>query len=182
MDAGAVRGPENALWTPNSYPDDALWEWLPRKWQVEAGIPALLPEMLPVTTWEKNIRTEVREALWDRMRRHAYRASGFRCRICGEGGRLEAHEKWALVNETTTQVLEGIEALCPLCHKTHHLGIARRLGMLQDVKRHICRVNGWTEARLVSEIEETYEVWEQRCEWPWTVDLSWVMRSGYLFV
>lgn len=156
--------------------------WLPRKYNPYESAPYLLPDMLPVTTWEQNVRNLMGSAAWDRMRRHAYKAAGFRCEICGASGKLEAHEKFVLYNETSVQRLERIMALCPLCHKAHHLGIARRLGMLRDVKAHMLWVNGWTADVLDAEIAEAYEVWEQRCHWPWTVDLSWLQENGYLYV
>lgn len=182
IDAGAQVDPGKCLYAHPEQDLRHLWEWLPRKYQVEPGAPVLLPEMLPVTTWEQNVRTRMGADTWDRMRKHAYRAAGFRCKICGTDGPLEAHEGWVLENETCTQRLTSILAMCPLCHKAHHLGIARRLGMLSAVKRHLQEVNGWSAAQLDLEIAEAYEVWLQRCEWPWTVDLDWLQRSGYLFV
>lgn len=182
LGAGAHYSPEMGFTVAKDAFLEPFWQWLPRMYDPDAPRPVLMPEMLPVTTWEQNIRHLMGTEVWDRMRKHAYRAAGYRCEICGERGRLEAHEKWALVNETTVQKLERIMALCPLCHKAHHLGIARRLGMLGDVRRHLQRVNGWTTVQLDAEIQEAYEVWEQRCEWPWEVDLSWLYHSGYAHV
>lgn len=182
LEAGAFVDEANKLSVRSDSLLDSVWEWLPRRYQTPAGRPVLLPEMLPVTTWEQNVRTRLTPEVWDRMRRHAYQAAGYRCRICGADGRLEAHEDWRLVNETCVQELAGILALCPLCHKVHHLGIARRLGMLSEVRTHMMRINGWSTAALDAAIAEAYEVWEQRCDWPWQVDLGWLMRSGYLFV
>lgn len=181
LDAGALVASDNKLCFPNTGHLDAVWEWLPRRYQTTPGSAVLLPEMLPVTTWEQNVRTRLSAAVWDRMRKHAYQAAGFRCKICGADGRLEAHEDWHLANETCIQALVGILALCPLCHKAHHMGIARRLGMLEDVSQHLMQLNDWSRKRLNTEIEDAYEVWQQRCDWPWTVDLSWLLRSGYLF-
>lgn len=183
LDAGALVCPQEGLYAlPDQYLDP-LWKWLPRMFDPDlAGRPKLLPEMLPVTTWEQNVRHLYGGDVWDRLRKHAYRSSGFRCEICGAAGRLEAHEKWELVNETSVQKLVGIQALCPLCHKAHHLGIARRLGMLQDVRQHLQYVNGWTLQELEEGVRDAFEVWEQRCEWPWQVDLSWLYESGYRYV
>lgn len=159
-----------------------LWKWLPRMYDPDRQKPILMPEMLPVTTWEQNIRHNMGPAVWDRLRRHAYKAAGFRCEVCGDPGKLEAHEAWRLINETSVQKLERILALCPLCHKAHHLGIARRLGMLPDVRQQLNRVNCWSDAQTAAAIQDAYETWEQRCEWPWTVDLSWLYDSGYIYV
>lgn len=161
---------------------DPLWQWLPRMYDPDAPRPILVPEMLPVTTWEQNIRHKMGPDVWDRIRKHAYKAAGYRCEICGTRGKLEAHELWRLENETTTQRLVRIMALCPLCHKAHHLGIARRLGIFSDVRLQLQRVNGWNDRELAAQIQEAYDVWEQRCEWPWEVDLTWLYESGYLYV
>lgn len=182
LDAGALADPEMGLFALSDQYLDPLWKWLPRMYNPDAPKPILVPEMLPVTTWEQNIRHLQGPDAWDRMRKHAYRAAGFRCEICGAGGKLEAHESWELVNETCVQRLKGILALCPLCHKSHHLGIARRLGMLSDVRQHLMRVNQWSANELEEQIQEAYEVWEQRCEWPWQVDLRWLQDSGYCYV
>lgn len=161
---------------------DPFWKWLPRMYNPDAPQPVLVPEMLPVTTWEQNIRHKRGPEVWDRMRKHAYKAAGHRCEICGDQGKLEAHEAWSLANETCVQKLDRIIALCPVCHKAHHLGIARRLGMFDDVRRQLQRVNGWTARQVDAGIQEAYEVWQQRCDWPWTVDLSWLEDSGYTHV
>lgn len=179
---GAHADPAYGIFlTPEQF-RDPFWKWLPRKYDPDAPKPVLTPEMLPVTTWEQNVRHLLGVEVWDRMRRHSYKSAGYRCEICGEGGRLEAHEAWTLANETCVQKLDRILALCPLCHKAHHLGIAKRLGMLLDVQRHMQKVNGWTGLQLTAAIAEAYDVWEQRCEWPWTVDLSWLYDSGYIHV
>ena len=137
--------------------------------------------MLPVTTWEQNVRNILGSEAWDKMRKHAYKAAGFRCEICGDGGKLEAHERFDLINETGVQRLAAIESLCPYCHKARHLGIARRLGMLDAVKRHMLTVNGWTSAQLEAAIEDAFETWEQRAHWQWTVDLDFVHKAGLLY-
>jgi hypothetical protein len=148
----------------------------------DSPTPVLVPEMLPVTTWEQNVRHLMGGPTWDRMRRHAYRATGFRCGICGQGGPLEAHESWTLANETCVQQLTGIMAHCPLCHKAKHMGVAKRLGIWPDVCAQLRLVNNWSQSDLEAAVQEAREVWEQRCDWPWTVDLSWLQDQGYLYV
>jgi len=182
LDAGATYSADAGFTIGRDDYLDAVWKWLPRMHDPDAAQPILVPEMLPITTWEQNIRHKLGPDAWDRMRKHAYRAAGFRCEICGASGKLEAHELWGLANETCVQKLERILALCPYCHKAHHLGIARRLGMYDDVRRHLKYVNSWSDRELAAAIQDAYEIWEQRCEWPWQVDLSWLYDSGYVYV
>lgn len=179
---GAKADPQAGLYLLPHQDREPFWKWLPRMYDPDAPKPVLIPEMLPVTTWEQNIRHLLGPDAWDRMRKHAYRYAGYRCEICGDAGRLEAHEAWKLVNETCTQKLERVLALCPLCHKAHHLGIARRLGIFGEVRAQLRRVNGWNDRQLDAAIQEAYEVWEQRSEMPWEVDLSWLYSSGYIHV
>ncbi len=179
---GARYDPLNGFYAPDDNVAHRCWKWLPRMYDPDAPRPVLVPEMLPVTTWEQNVRHLMGTERWDRIRKHAYKAAGFRCEICAARGRLEAHELWRLENETQVQKLERILALCPLCHKAHHLGIARRLGMYGEVREHLKRVNGWSERELEAAIADTYETWQQRCDWPWQVDLSFLHDNGYLYV
>ncbi|WP_281915304.1 hypothetical protein [Caldimonas thermodepolymerans] len=58
----------------------------------------------------------------------------------------------------------------------------RALGIAPILEEHMKRVNGWSDRQLAEAIERAYEVWEQRCEWNWTVDLSWLEESGYVYV
>lgn len=182
LSAGATFTPSEGFTVEADAFLDPFWAWLPRMYNPDAPRPVLIPEMLPVTTWEQNIRNQLGPEVWDRIRKHAYRAAGFRCEICGVQGKLEAHELWQLHNEITVQRLSRIMALCPLCHKAHHLGMARRLGLMTELRQHLKRVNQWSDAELQAGIQDAYEVWEQRCEWPWEVDLSWLYDSGYRYV
>ena len=157
-------------------------EWIPAKYNPELKGAALLPDMLPLTSWEKNLRTILNEEKWDKIRRNVYAAAGFRCEICGNRGKLEAHEKWKLINETQVQKLEKIVAVCPTCHKAYHIGFAKSSGMLPDVKRKLMDVNGWTIEEVDKQLQEAYEIWQQRCEWDWTLDIELIYNNGYLYL
>lgn len=182
LDCGANYSEDLGYYLTEEHDLTLFVGWLPRMYDPTWEGPVILPDMLPNSTWEQNIRHLYGTPLWDRLRKHAYSSVGYRCTICGAQGKLEAHEAWELENETQTQRLVGILALCPLCHKVHHLGIARRLGMLPQVKLHMQTLNGWTAREVDAAISEAYEVWEQRCEWPWTVDLSYLHDSTYIHV
>lgn len=182
LSRGAQYSDVDGFYTTSEEALENFWEWLPLMHRPDLKGRVLIPEMLPVSTWEQNVRNLMGTEVWDRMRKHAYQAAGFRCEICAQSGMLEAHEKWVLSNETGVQRLSRLIALCPLCHKGHHLGIARRLGMLPAVKAQLLYVNGWTPAQMEREVQEAYEVWEQRCEMPWKVDLRFLQDNGYIFV
>lgn len=52
---------------------------------------------------------------WDRLRRDALNAAGYRCERCKRPGRLEVHHK-----EKETDVPESLEVLCIECHLLEH--------------------------------------------------------------
>lgn len=182
LNEGALYSEERRFYVPADAYLDNYWRWLPRMYDPSAARPVLVPEMLPVTTWEQNVRGLMGTPLWDRMRRHAYRAAGLRCEICATIGPLEAHEHWELHNETCVQKLTRIQALCKFCHKSKHVGYARRLGIYSEVLDHLMVVNKWSRKELETGIQDVYEVWQQRCDWPWTVDMSWLQDQGYMYV
>ena len=169
--------------------DGYFIDWLPRRWHPQYASPWLTPEMLPVTTWQDNVRTRVSKERWDDLRKYCYKAAGNRCEICGvsagvvqaadsEGNpvivRLECHEDWGFNDNTHVQKLKRLLALCPLCHKAKHLGFAKRVGMLYEVLCHIKSVNGWTDAELMAGLAEAETTCTARSEFKWTVDISWL--------
>ena len=161
----------------DAYLDD-VWAWLPLRWK-HPQEPQLKPEMLPGSTWEDNLRTALTTQAWDVLRKHCYAAAGHRCEICGEAGRMECHERWSFDDVWTVQKLEGLISLCSRCHKAHHLGIARRLGLLEDVLAKMCEVNGWTRPQLEAAIEEARTLADERSRYHWHVDLSWLETGQY---
>lgn len=162
---------------------DDVWEWLPLRWKYPEQ-PPLMPEMLPPTTWEENIRLQIPPDRWDALRKHCYAAAGHRCEICGARGKphIECHEKWGFDDVWHVQKLEGLLGLCPLCHKAHHLGYARRLGMHDAVLAHIKAINRWDDHQLKVAMDWCQAELERRSPFAWTVDLSWLQNSGYRLV
>jgi hypothetical protein len=160
--------------------DDAIWEYLPRRWKYPNKV-ALMPEMMPDTTWEDNIRLKMTTGQWDAVRKHAYAAAGFRCEICGcaPSPHLECHETWAYDETWAVQRLVGLLSLCPLCHKAHHVGLAGRLGMLDDVKDHLRAVNRWDNHQLFIAMQYATDEADRRSAVAWTVDLSWLDQGAY---
>lgn len=182
LDAGARWDPGREMfWWPAQQPTDTVWVWLPRKWQRN---PALWPEMLPSTAWESNLRNAVEPHQWDALRRHAYAAAGWRCEICGDrpNAPLEAHEAWSWDDTWCVQKLEGLLSLCPSCHKAHHVGLARRLGLWKDVQQKFFEVNGWDEAQLKEALAAATKQANERSRFGWTLDLSWLTQSNYYMV
>lgn len=176
---GARHDPSFGFYITVSDFEDDFYDWLPARWRDTA--PVLLPEMLPATTWEDNVRTAVSSERWDKLRRYAYGAAGHRCEICGSKGmpHLECHEKWGFNDASRVQKLIKFLALCPLCHKAHHIGFARSAGMLPAVLAHMREVNGWDAATLDAAMAKAEAVWRVRSAHKWSVDMAWLETGGY---
>lgn len=180
LNAGASYSEHQGFYVAADAFLDSVWEWLPLKWK-RPERPALLPEMLPETTWEANLRAKLSSEQWQILRKQIYAAAGHRCEICGERGspHIEAHERWSWDDLWCVQKLEGLIALCPTCHKVHHLGLARRLGLFEACLKKMQDVNGWTHGRALAEIEKASQLARERSRFGWTVDLSWLESGPY---
>lgn len=167
-------------------PEDAFLEdfeeWLPRKWQYRGSppVPVLLPDMLPTSTWEANLRTELSESEWNRLRRFCYQAAGNTCIACGSRGEphVEAHESWRFDEDTGIQSLRGLMCLCPTCHKAKHLGFAQRMGILNQVYARLKWLNDWDDAQLNAQLQLAQERQESLSKRTWRLDLSFLRTYG----
>jgi hypothetical protein len=187
LNAGAQYDREFGFFIARSSPYiDDVHSWLPRMYRDEQS-PVLVPEMLPVTSWENNVRTAVTPEHWNKLRRYCYQAAGHRCEICGAKGDpyIECHELWKFVKrgDERIQRLERLIALDEKCHKAYHLGFAKRIGRYDDVLERIQMVNGWNDQELKAGLDEAWEVWKRRSQFKWTLDIEWIFSpAGYRYV
>jgi hypothetical protein len=144
-------------------------------------------ELVPKTSWYNNVRALVDEPSWDRIRRQVYRQADYRCEVCGGKGPehpVECHEVWRYDDRTRMQALVRMTALCPACHQVKHLGFANVKGKGAQARAHLARVNGWTLAQADAYISQAFQVWAQRSQGPWTLDLEglrpYVLGNEYL--
>jgi hypothetical protein len=159
---------------------------LPPRPAVVVSPARLTVELVPKTSWYNNVRALVDELGWDRIRRQVYRQAEYRCEICGGRGPehpVECHEVWRYDDRTRVQMLVRMIALCPACHQVKHLGFANVKGKGAQARAHLARVNGWTLAQADAYISEAFQVWAQRSQGPWTLDLEglrpYVLGSEY---
>lgn len=165
----------------NAYLPD-FEEWLPRKWHDRGSpaVPVLLPDMLPSTTWEANLRHMLSDAEWNRLRKFCYQAAGNTCIACGSRGEphIEAHESWRFDEATGVQKLRGLLALCPTCHKAKHLGYAQRIGRLQQVYGRLKWLNDWDDDTLFKQLAQVHTRQEELSKRTWQLDLSFLKTYG----
>jgi len=137
----------------------------------------LTVELVPSPVWYVNLRSELTKAEWDHVRKWCYKRANYTCEVCGGKGPkwpVECHEIWEFNDEEKTQTLKGVIALCPDCHQVKHIGLAGKRGEGVKAQNHLAKVNGWTTKQTRKYIKEAFEIWEERSEHDWKVDISWV--------
>lgn len=137
----------------------------------------LTVELVPKGQWGTNLRSELPKKEWDRLRKDCYAKADYCCEICnGKGHRhpVECHEIWHYDEETKTQRLDGLIALCPPCHQVKHIGRTMAIGKGEKAIKHIMKVNGWSKQDVELYLEEVFETWSRRSQEKWTLDISWL--------
>lgn len=143
-------------------------------------------ELVPKTSWYNNVRSNVSQQRWNELRNHCYNKAGHKCEICGSTGKkqgfghdVECHEIWEYDDENGIQQLVGLIALCPLCHKVKHIGLAQINGEYNLCIKHLRKVNGWWSNKKTEKyIKESIDLWMQRSQYDWKVDISWLDKNG----
>ena len=132
-------------------------------------------ELVPEECWRGSLYHALSPADWDRVRKDAYKRAGYRCRICGAKGRLEAHEKWSYDEEKALQKLEDVMALCHSCHEVKHIGRTQMMGRGADAMEHFMRVNKCAQMDFHAALAEANEEYLKRNRIEgWVTDVSWL--------
>jgi len=138
-------------------------------------------ELVPKTSWYNNVRSNVDKERWDELRTNCYIQANHKCEICGETGieqgydhQVECHEIWYYDDEKHIQKLEGLIALCPLCHKVKHPGLAEINGEMELVITQLMKVNDMDRFEANNYIQDAMLDWEDRSNYDWTVDINYL--------
>ena len=155
-------------------------------------MPAIMPDLLPVTSWGSNLAKLLIWRSWKAIRAPVMARRGYRCQICGGGSgqRLECHEIWAYSlppqgapeEVVGVQRLMGLATLCPSCHEMFHLGFARVQGRATEAKARLMAVNRWSNSEFDAYHAAMGHRYESRCRWRWVLDLSLVQWAAPLAV
>ena len=134
-------------------------------------------ELVPATSWYNNMRKVIPKAEWDNIRKSVYAEQNNRCGICGAEGRLECHELWEYDDEKHIQTLRGFIALCSLCHRVKHIGLAgihASKGILdyEQVVDHFLKVNECSRDVFEQHKKQAFEQWRVRSQYQWEVNLG----------
>jgi hypothetical protein len=142
-------------------------------------------ELIPKTSWFKNLRSELSTKDWDKIRKTCYKLAGYRCQICGGVGPkwpVECHEVWKFERirkvqdiKTYQQTLKGLIALCPLCHQVKHIGYANKQGKLMDCITHLMKVNQCSQYQAEIQIQEAFILYLKRSKVTWDVNIGIIL-------
>ena len=123
-------------------------------------------ELVPSTAWYSNIRSNVTQNEWDRVRKKSYKIYNNVCGICKESGKnqgynhaVECHEIFQYDDETHTQTLIELISLCPKCHKCKHPGLAKINNETDIVVSQLMKVNEMTKKEAEKSLEECFKIW-----------------------
>ena len=134
-------------------------------------------KLIPKTTWYLNLRSMFTKERWDKLRKGCYKNADYVCEICGGSGLdqgfnwpVECHEVWEF--EGKIQKLERLIALCPMCHKCQHLGLAQIQGHFDEARNHYIKVNELTANDADKDIKDAFDVWNERSKIDWKLDIN----------
>ncbi len=136
----------------------------------------LTVELIPSTSWFKNLRSQLTKSEWDRIRKNIYRRANYKCEICGGIGHkhpVECHEIWEYT-EDGIQRLTGLIALCPSCHQVKHLGFAQMQGNLDKALNHLAMVNDITYQEAYNYAAQVFKEYRTRSKQTWDLDLTYL--------
>ena len=136
-------------------------------------------ELIPQSTFGKNVRSSVTKNQWDIIRSQVYSKAYNICEICGDfENRTEAHEIWDFNEDLSIQKLIGMIALCPLCHSTKHFGLSELKGIRDKVLAHLMKINKISKKKAEKYIESQFLIWSIRSKKEWKLDLSILKDYG----
>jgi hypothetical protein len=130
------------------------------------------PDLIPKTSFFRNLRSALKPGEWDDVRRAFYRKAGNKCQVCGGKGRLECHEVWEYDDSKSIQRLSALQVLCGLCHEVKHIGLAQVRGRYKIALAHMQRINGVDRKQAEAIVAEAFKVWKKRSAKHWNLDIS----------
>lgn len=138
-------------------------------------------QLVPSTSFYNNVRKLVSSSQWKIICKQVYAKYYYQCAICNDVGPthpVEAHEIWKYDDKNHVQILHEILALCPMCHLTVHFGFAELQNKHQQAFAHLMKVNNWSERKAKSHIKKSFQIWYERSQHNWKLDISHLVEYG----
>lgn len=134
-------------------------------------------ELVPRSSWYRNLRTMLPRNEWTNIRRKIYSKYEYKCSICGESGKLHCHEVWEYDDEKHIQRLTNLISVCENCHSVKHFGYSLRCAAdgLIDIDKliaHFMNVNEVDRQFFESYLSQQFSKWKERSNHSWSVDIS----------
>ena len=132
-------------------------------------------DMIPQTSWGKNLRKVLSDSEWKQLREQTLSEFNYKCGICGAEERLQCDEVWEYDDRKHIQRLTGLRVLCSLCHHVKHIGKAGLLaeeGRLDydKIVEHFMKVNCCDVDTFNEHAIRAAEIWERRSKHEWEID------------
>ena len=139
----------------------------------------LFIDLIPNTCWFTNVRYCTHSRDWDRLRDCVYSRVNNTCECChNKTNNIEAHERWHYDNDTKTQKLVRLVALCKMCHTTTHIGLAGIKGKGSEALEHLKKVRNFTHEEAIEHNKQAFQVWRERNTIKWNLDLSLLTNNN----
>lgn len=143
----------------------------------------LFVDLVPSTCWFTNVRYCVDRTEWDRIRNFIYKRADYKCECCGidtkiNNIRLDAHERWDYNENTFTQKLVRLIALCFYCHQSTHIGLAGIIGKYQEAFNHLQKIRNFTDIECKIHIDDAFTKHRYRSKIEWNLDLSLIENNN----
>jgi hypothetical protein len=139
----------------------------------------LFIDLIPRTCWFTNVRSCTNSSDWDRLRDHVYSRVDYTCECCNnKTNNIEAHERWHYDDDTKTQTLVRLVALCKMCHTTTHIGLAQLRDKGDEALEHLKKVRNFTHEEALEHKKQAFQVWRERNTIMWNLDLSLLTNNN----
>ncbi|AOV17828.1 hypothetical protein BJI67_12890 [Acidihalobacter aeolianus] len=143
--------------------------------------PVLSLELVPSTCAGENLRGLLTANDWQKLQKRTAAEAGGVCEICGGTGDkwpVETHEVWGYDDDARVQKLERLQALCPLCHSTKHVGHAAQKGREQEAMKRLAELNQWDAETARKYVDQEMKICRERSRHQWVQDLA-VLTEKY---
>lgn len=84
---------------------------------------------------------------------------------------------WEYDDKKRIQKLIRMIALCPNCHQVKHIGLSEMRGQLAECLEHLAKVNNWTLGQANNYAREQMELWRERSEFYYEIDIDFLKRQ-----
>lgn len=174
---GARWDPEmKTWWIAESRRSAVPRRMLPLRDRPGLGPPYIRINLIPQTTWGRNLRALMPQEEWRAFARaHVYARTGSVCLVCGGRGPawpVEADEVWHFDDDACIQRLADVVPLCPRCHEVRSAGYATTNGRGDDATAHLAWVERIPVSHAKARIDDALDVWQRRSRRYWEIDLS----------